>query len=179
MKNNLVNLSIEQLKSKLVDCESGSFKEFILKKIINKKINREKQIKIELNKKKLIKLKNIKRKQEEINLVNSILKDQECSSDNENDELSLDFEEEIVNQNKNLNELDGQDFKFKKEVAKDHLNNNLTARMNSDIDIKKIQKKRKESKKNFVKPFEDASSNYDKFFDKVIPNNDFSNDRLM
>jgi hypothetical protein len=177
MKNNLVNLSIEQLRAKLVDCESGSFKEFILNKIINKKISKEKQLNIELNKKKRIDRRNRKRNEEEINLVNSILKDQESISNNDKDEISLDFEEEPPK--KNLNELEGHEFKFKKEVAKDHLNNNLAARLNSDIDIKKIQKKRKESKKDFVKPFEDATSNYDKFFDNVIPNNDFSNNRLM
>ena len=68
--------------------------------------------------------------------------------------------------------------KFKGEVKRDHLNNNLTDRLNSDIAIKKFQKKEKK-KKEFIRPFdENKKSSYENYFND-LPKDDFSNRRIL
>ena len=74
--------------------------------------------------------------------------------------------------------MDPWDSKFKGEVKRDHLNNNLTDRLNSDIAIKKFQKKEKK-KKEFIRPFdENKKSSYENYFND-LPKDDFSNRRIL
>lgn len=86
-------------------------------------------------------------------------------------------------QNSGFNSESLTDDKFASHIEKDVRNGKLLERMNSNIDIIKGEKDN-----TFVKPFADGSSNeFDLFntygnikdFDKDVPANDFSNNRLL
>lgn len=66
---------------------------------------------------------------------------------------------------------------YQTAVARDHLNNHLMSRMNSDIDIHRAQRK----KVTFVPPFIDQKSSDYASLDEIetAPADDFSNDRLL
>ena len=81
-----------------------------------------------------------------------------------------------------LNDLDSKaklyDNKFKKEIRKDFVNNNLTERMNSDIAIKNFRIRNKT--KDFIPPFTNTNSSaFAPFHGKTLRSDDFSNRRLM
>lgn len=105
---------------------------------------------------------------------------------------------ELFPKMKSLNELDElddiytnfesvnlYDKKFETEIKRDKVNNSLMDRMNSNLDIKNIMKKKKTIDINFELPYEntlnDISNNklYKPFINNnIISPNDFSNNRL-
>jgi hypothetical protein len=81
--------------------------------------------------------------------------------------------------NDNNNYGTAKDGKFVNEIKRDQVNNNLMNRMNSDIFINNMNKTKN---KNFESPFSnDMDDKYASFKNDptIIPNNDFSNNRIM
>lgn len=60
--------------------------------------------------------------------------------------------------------------RLKEEVRKDTMNNNLTDRMNSEIDIRNIRRRTPVGDKNFIPPYTEVAGNYAAF------NNVFTSD---
>lgn len=76
------------------------------------------------------------------------------------------------------------DMKMREKLARDNLNNNLTDRMNSDIDIREFNKNRRERQKNkyFSSPFgQGGTDSLASYADTIneIQEKDFSNRRLL
>lgn len=110
-----------------------------------------------------------------------------------------DFAQPLPNKIKTLNELDDNfvncssgainDKKFDTEIKRDQVNNNLMDRLNSDLYIKDIMKPIKKyptgyspNKMPLTKPYEEVLNNqsFTPFNNSnIIPNNDFSNKRLI
>lgn len=103
----------------------------------------------------------------------------------ENSNFKTNIRDEDINPFPNhghLNELEDDDrlydTKFRDELNKDYMNNNLLDRMNSEIDIRKGKVA---NKKDFIPPFANKGSGQFAPFHKQknIPQSDFSNKRIM
>lgn len=69
----------------------------------------------------------------------------------------------------NVQKEDTYDDLLKHEVIKDHINNNLMERMNSEIFIRK----NKQTKKSFISPYVDIGNNLNDVYNPSIKNDDF------
>jgi hypothetical protein len=181
------NMSFNQLKKELPYCKNNPSKELYIRNIMREKYIRYKK------KKKLMVEKNrrqplfIDSKSTTINEsttfneinnlgnepIRSILNDVVDPFPEDNKNNRNDF-----NLNESMEPRDPKKHKYKEEVDKDFLNNNLMDRLNSDIDIRKIKTR---NKRDFVPPFSnDIGGDFAPFvYDKKIPQSDFSNKRIL
>mgnify|MGYP005855511951 CR=1 FL=1 len=174
------NMSFNQLKKELSYCKNNPSKELFIRNLMREKYIRYKKKKknFEEKNRRHISYSNTNESTtfNEINnlgndTIRSILNDIEDPFPEENNRNPRnDF---------NLNKFeDKKNPKFKDEVDKDFLNNNLMDRLNSDIDIRKIKAR---NKRDFVPPFSnDVGGEFAPFrYDKNIPKNNFSNKRIL
>ncbi len=198
--NKIKNMSFDQLREELSLCKNNPVKELIIRKMMKNRYlelkNRKQRL---INQRKMKELSRIEEanyqrqfnnnlENENIvddNLVDELFEDIQRLKNRDNDMVDI-FNESDFKPLPNhgpLNALDPNaslyDRKFKQEIEKDHMNNHLMDRLNSDIDIKKMSKRNK--KKNFDMPFSNnidanyASINSD---EGIILSNDFSSRRL-
>lgn len=147
------HMSYRNLKDELKRCAPNSLDNIVIRKIMKSKIIEHKQ-----RKEKRIE------KEDTVNIdeLFEFLEqdDYEDNSDNQtgrrgNGWDDVFFQDKMVEP---LNELEGDGFnnkrgKFKKEIAKDSLNNSLMNRMNSELDIQNFR--RRSGRKDFIPPFAD------------------------
>lgn len=142
-------LSFKDLKKELINCGNNPVRELMIREIMHKKYCEYTKNK---SKKPLIHQKQPKRTRQQEK------EEEEEQEEQEEQQIYLEDEDfDELPKMESLNELD--DDRFKTEVKKDHLNNNLMDRLNSDIDIcskrKDQLKKKKEQEKSFIPPFAD------------------------
>lgn len=152
----LSQLSFRELKEELINSKNSPVKELIIRKLMQKKYNEYKM-----------------RKQQKVQKISKI------------DEFPLtdeDFNNPLPAQPiAEFEQVDDDLNKFKSEIEKDYLNNNLMERMNSEIDIRVTKKKNNKKypkKKEFIPPFtDDNTDKYAPFNDQTFNNNlyDFKN----
>lgn len=173
----LSKMSFNQLKKELPKCKNKN-EELIIRKLMKKKYL------------KYMKMKKIKKKTNIYQLADDLLmdiKNNKVNDDNIDNIVNMfdesDFKDtpnfpslnELDPTNELANELDGDelyDKKFKEEIKRDQLNNNLMNRLNSDIDIQSMRKK---YKKNIEVPFSNSNDGlYASPFKNNLPNNNFN-----
>ncbi len=157
--NKLSELSFKQLKQELINSHNSPVKELIIRRLMQKRYQ-EYKIKKQQKQQRLHKKSNPRESKVESKAEKRIF----LEDDDFNTPTPAPKEQEF------------EDFdKFKSEIDKDYLNNNLMDRLNSEIDIRASKQKKKQqpnnSKKEFVPPFTDDNS------DKYAPFNSqtFSN----
>ncbi len=195
------DMNFDELRDELSVSTGNPVKELLIRKIMKQKYyeyKKKKQQKIANKKRK--EMERIQSKRNKIlkkkladDLLNdiefkkyqSIRKHQEDILDLVNDFDDNDFDETDFNDIPDhgpLNDLDPEarryDNKFVKEIERDHMNNHLMGRLNSDIYIKDMGK---EVGRTFQTPFsENPDENHASFHQdsSIIPNKDFSSKRL-
>ena len=197
------NMSFRELRNELAYCDNNPVKELLIRNLMKEKYIHcmRKKKKIEEHQKmekrlKYKKLKNIMARkydhkyrkyyiESKDSSIESIMDDIEDVEDVEDIADNIPLREEDFNLYPNhgpLNELEENnglyDKKFKDEVNKDFMNNNLMDRMNSEIDIRNIKLK---NKKDFIPPFADNDGGmYAPFHNQTnIPTTDFSTKRIL
>jgi hypothetical protein len=178
---NLNNMTLAELNMELAESDGNPVKQLIIKKIINQKQQKRIIGPAKLN------------KQTEQSYINKIEKEQQDIADHlvnkycNDDEDDLDFIDSLIDRDNQDNKYDqdndspDEDIKFKQEINRDKVNNKLTDRLNSDIDIIKNYKNRTKNKSNMLSPFAstDNSSEFASWQNmNNIPSNDFSNNSL-
>jgi len=165
MKKKIFNMNFNELRDELVYCDNNPIKEMLIRKLMKEKyvyyIKRKQRIE---NEKRLYNLIQQKEQQKQF------IKQDNMSMSSED----IYFEENDFNflpDHGPLNELDKNNTindRLKNEIDRDHFNNNLMERMNSEIDIIKLNNKR--PKDAILKPYEistkgpfDNNNNVNKF----------------
>ncbi|AYV78710.1 MAG: hypothetical protein Edafosvirus26_12 [Edafosvirus sp.] len=127
------NMTLTELRNELLNCDNNPVKSLIIQKIIklrqlDKKYNMINNKKIELELEQTLN-----------NIIEDKDKQQSKNAINIDVQSFYDVNEEKVNTMKEKNKIDTPIVDNK--LNKDQMNNTLMARMNSDIDIRKIHKK--------------------------------------
>ena len=195
-------MSFQRLRDELSICVDNPVKNLLIRKLMKQKYIEYKKRKEIYEMKKRNNYNKIKKRKiiedntsrmlaeellEDIN-KNNELRANEINEINEMNEI-LEFMDEINNNQERvydhgpLNDLDPSarlyDQKFTEEIEKDEMNNNLMNRLNSDI---YIQEMRKNKRKKFETPFSNGPDEKYASFQMdptIIPNQDFSNKRLL
>jgi hypothetical protein len=171
--NKIKDMTFEELREELVNSRNNPTKELLIRKLMLQKWNEN------LVKKKQIREQKIIEKQKRIEKLKEKIKKKVESEINKNNKIKKDNEEdnvEIKEEEKLLNELmdDVKDFNIEEtnkereytKYERDHLNNNLINRMESEFNLRKIK-----NEKSFIPPYsDDAGENYAKFVSKKSEN---------
>lgn len=167
-------MSFRELKIELLECNNNPVKEQIIRRLMlrkyelykKKKIDKHRRIQIKWEKQRMHH--DMERNINEIELQERISKSELPKRRNYGELTGFGP----------LDEFEGRqyDAKFGREIEKDHLNNNLMLRMNSNVDIKKT----KPLKGEFIPPYSnEVGATYQSVFNERMPKDDFSNGRFM
>lgn len=175
-------MNFRELRDELSLSSNNPVKSLIIRKLMKQKYLKYKKIRdmnIQQQKYKVIH----KKQEDEITkmMVNELLDEIEKNNNDTILEVIDDtdmLDETNYDKHGPLNELDPSaklfDNKFVDEIQRDHMNNNLMNRMNSDIHIQEI---RRNKLKNFETPFSDTPNDrYAPFHNDptIIPSKDFT-----
>lgn len=195
-KKNYNNMTIRELREELVECDGNSVKTFAIKNLLLKKHNDALQNKMRIHQHRHHHYHPVQHGHQCQIIPQQITKNREYLKklENERDEmledivgelgsdlrqdLDQDFEQEQIYYDHPQEERQDNQTKFKEELEKDRLNNNLTERLNSNIYIQNIYKTKQ--KKNIVPAFDvREEGGLSAYFSEDVKTNDFSNKRLF